>query len=264
VLPVLVLAVWEACARAGLVSPFLLPAPNQVLATLVHLGSDGTLALHVAASAARVLGGFSLGACFGAALGFLVGVSPRAEEWLDPSLQAVRSVPSLAWVPLLILWMGIDELPKVTLIAIGAFFPVYLGVASGVRGIDRRLIELGRVYGLNRRKMIVWIILPGSVSSLMTGLRTGLAVAWLYVVAAELVAAHSGLGFLLTDGRELSRSDLIFSAILLLALCGKVTDGLLKAIEKRLLAWRAPAPSFVGGSPKGIQTRSPVPARSEW
>jgi sulfonate transport system permease protein len=134
----------------------------------------------------------------------------------------------------------------VTLIALGSFFPVYLNVASGVRGVDPRLIELGQVYGLGRAQLIRHIILPGSVASLLTGLRTGLAVAWLYVVAAELVAAHSGIGFLLTDGRELSRSDLIFSAILLLAISGKVTDGALKVLERRLLAWRNP-PSPGGG-----------------
>jgi sulfonate transport system permease protein len=245
-LPLLLLAGWEACARAGVVSAFLLPAPSRVLETIVRMAADGTLAMHLVASAARVLTGFAVGAVVGATLGLLIGLSPRAEAWLDPSLQAVRSVPSLAWVPLLILWLGIDETPKVTLIAIGSFFPVYLATASGVREVDPKLIELGRIYGFDRLRMIRHIILPGSVASLFTGLRTGLAVAWLYVVAAELVAAHSGLGFLLSDGRELSRSDLIFSAILLLALCGKVSDGVLKAIERRFLAWRAPLPRLGG------------------
>lgn len=248
-LPLLLLAVWEASARAGVVSAFLLPAPSRIVATLAGMGADGTLVVHVITSAARVIAGFTVGAAVGAALGLVVGLSPRAEAWLDPSLQAVRSVPSLAWVPLFILWLGIGETPKVTLIAVGAFFPVYLAVASGVREVDPKLIEIGRIHGFDRARMIRHIILPGSAASLFTGLRTGLAVAWLYVVAAELVAAHSGLGFLLSDGRELSRSDLIFSAILLLALCGKLSDGVLKGIERRCLAWRAPLPQVGGGGP---------------
>ena len=257
-LPLLLLAVWEACGRTGLVSAFLLPPPSQVIATIARLGAEGTLAVHVATSAARVLGGFFVGASIGVALGLLVGMSRSAEAWLDPSLQAVRSVPSLAWVPLLILWLGIGELPKVTLIAVGSFFPVYLGVASGVREVDPRFLEIGRVFGFNRAQTIFRIILPASLASLLTGLRTSLAVAWLYVVAAELLAAHSGLGFLLTDGRELSRSDLIFSAILLLALCGKLSDGVLKVIERRLLVGRTPAPAGLAPRPPWAPSGSPI------
>jgi sulfonate transport system permease protein len=244
-LPLLLLAVWEGVARAKLVSGYLLPSFTEVLIALGRMGADGTLVPHLLASVGRVLAGFVLGAVIGCALGLVTGLSARAEGHLDPILQALRSIPALAWVPLLLLWMGIGEAPKVTLIAIGSFFPIYLNFFSGIRNVDGKWIELGRGYGFGRWLLVSRIVLPGALPALLTGLRTGIGVAWLYVVAAELMAAHSGLGFLLTDGRELSRADLVFASILLLALCGKLSDGALKALERRLLVWR---PVVVAGS----------------
>jgi sulfonate transport system permease protein len=237
-LPLVLLAGWEAAARARLVSGYLLPSFTEVLGALGRMAADGTLLTHLAVSVARVLAGFVLGAAVGCALGLITGLSARAEGHLDPLLQALRSIPALAWVPLLLLWMGIGEAPKVTLIAIGSFFPVYLGLFSGIRSVDPRWLELGRSYGFGRWLLVSRIVLPGALPALLTGLRTGVGVAWLYVVAAELIAAHAGLGFLLTDGRELSRADLVFASILMLALCGKLSDGALKALERRLLVWR--------------------------
>ena len=237
-IPCVLALAWEMTARAGVFPEFVLPAPSTVASEFLRMAKAGELWNHLGASVARVAVGFALGATVGGALGFGVGLNPRGEAFVDPSVQALRSVPSLAWVPLLLLWMGIGEAPKITLIAIGSFFPVYLSAIAGVRATDRKLIELARIHGLRRLAIATSVILPSSLPSLLTGLRTGLAVAWLYVVAAELMAAHSGLGFLLTDGRELSRADLIFVAIALLALCGKISDGILVRIERHLLRWR--------------------------
>lgn len=236
--PALLLLLWEGLARLHAVSSFLLPTISSVLLDLGNMAKSGTLATHVGVTLARVGCGAVLGALWGSGLGLLVGLSRKSEAYLDPLIQGLRSVPSLAWVPLLLLWMGIDEAPKITLILIGSFFPVYLNVVSGVRGVDRRLLEVGQVYGFSRLELVRRIVLPASLPAVLTGLRGGLAAAWLYVVAAELIAADSGLGFMLTDGRELSRADLIFGSILLLALCGKTTDGLLKRVEAKCLAWR--------------------------
>jgi sulfonate transport system permease protein len=237
VLPVALVIVWELVARAGLVSDYVLPAFSSVAAHLGAIALDGGLWIHAGTSALRVGSGFVVGALIGIGTGLAVGLDRKVEAYVDPSLQALRSVPSLAWVPLLLLWMGIDEAPKITLIAVGAFFPVYLNVVSGVRGVDPGLIEVGRMFALDRARIVWRIMLPASVPALFTGLRTGLGVAWLYVVAAELIAAEAGLGFMLTDGRELSRADMIFAAIALLACCGKLSDGVLKAMERRLLRW---------------------------
>ncbi len=134
--------------------------------------------------------------------------------------------------------MGIDEAPKIALVAIGAFFPVQLSVVAGIRGVDRKLIELGEVNLLSRRALFTRILLPAALPQIFTGLRTGLSLAWMFMVAAELIAATRGLGYLLSDGRETGRPDLVFGAILLLALLGKVSDSILKAIETHTLSWR--------------------------
>jgi sulfonate transport system permease protein len=157
---------------------------------------------------------------------------------IDPSMQALRAIPSLAWVPLLLLWLGIDEAPKITLIALGGLFPVYLGVSSGLRDVDRKLVEMARMLGLGPFALTRRVLLPAALPALMTGLRNGLSLSWMFMVAAELIAASSGLGYLLTDGRETGRADLVLVAIGCLALLGKLSDTVLHLLERRWLVWR--------------------------
>lgn len=236
VLPALALLAFEVLVRSGVLAAHLFPAPSEIVRTLFDLGSS--LASHIGVSIARVAGGFAIGASLAVVAAVVVGLDRRAEALLDPTFQALRAVPSLAWVPLLLLWLGIDETPKITLIAIGAFFPVYLNLLSGLRNVDRKLVELGEVYGLSRSALVRRILLPASLPSLYTGLRVGLSLAWMFLVAAELIAATRGLGYLLTDGRETSRPDIVLAAILLLAVLGKLSDSVLKSLERRALAWR--------------------------
>ncbi|MFT4249428.1 MAG: ABC transporter permease [Pseudomonas sp.] len=236
-LPAALCVALELASHLGWASPYLLPPPSRILATLVEEAGRG-LAGHVGASVLRVLAGFALGAGLGLLAGVGVGLSRWLERLLDPSFQALRAVPSLAWVPLLLLWLGIDEAPKITLIAIGAFFPVYLGVVSGLRNTDRKLVELGESLGLSKARLVRRILLPAALPAIFTGLRTSLSLAWMFLVAAELIAATRGLGYLLSDGRETSRPDIVIAAIVLLALLGKLSDGALKAIEARALRWR--------------------------
>ncbi|RCH30943.1 binding-protein-dependent transport system inner membrane component family protein [Pseudomonas aeruginosa] len=193
---------------------------------------------HVGASLARVAAGFAIGSGLALAVGTWVGLSRRAEAYLEPSFQALRAIPSLAWVPLLLLWFGIDETPKIVLIALGAFFPVYLALVAGVRGVDRKWVELGRLYRLSRFALVRRILLPAALPNLFTGLRGALSLSWMFLVAAELIAATQGLGYLLSDGRETSRPDLVIAAILVLAALGKLSDGLLRSLERRALRWR--------------------------
>ncbi len=236
-LPAVVLAVWEGAVRAGWVSPHLLPAPTEIVQTLIGFGAEG-LASHVLASSLRVAAGFALGTVLAVAIGALVGLSRRAEGLMDPTFQALRAIPSLAWVPLLLLWLGIDEASKIALIAIGAFFPVYMGVASGFRDVDRKLVEAARMYRLGAVALVRRVLLPAALPAVLTGLRNGLSLAWMFMVAAELIAATRGLGYLLTDGREMGRADIVLAAIVLLALLGKLTDTGMAWLERRLLAWR--------------------------
>lgn len=237
VLPLGLVVVLEAVVRLGWLPAYQMPPPSEVLRTLWVLG-EGELWRHLAASLARVASGFALGAGLALLIGAWVGLSRRAEAYLDPLFQALRAIPSLAWVPLLLLWLGIDETPKIVLIALGAFFPLYLALVSGIRDVDRRLIEVGRLYRLSRPALIRRILLPAALPSLFTGLRGALSMSWMFLVAAELIAATAGLGYLLSDGRETSRPDVVIAAILVLAVLGKLSDELLLRLEHRALAWR--------------------------
>jgi sulfonate transport system permease protein len=237
VVPALLLVLWQLVVNLGVYSRGQLPAPLDVVAALRELVDLGLLWPNIAASLERVAVGFAIGALVATLLGLVVGLSRQAEALLNPTLQAIRAVPSLAWVPLLVLWMGIDEGPKLTLIAIGAFFPIYTALVAGIRQIDRKLIEVGRAYGLKGGSLAREVLLPAALPSLLTGLRLGLAQAWLFLVAAELIAASAGLGFLLVDAQNTTRADILVLAIILLALIGKGSDWLLGRAERRLLRW---------------------------
>ncbi|WP_300456348.1 ABC transporter permease [Accumulibacter sp.] len=236
--PGILVIVWEAVVRAGWVSAHLLPPPSELVTTLADLAGNGALAGHIGVSGLRVLIGFCIGAGLAVAIGAAVGLSRRTEALLDPTFQALRAIPSLAWGPLLLLWLGVDEAPGITLIAIGAFFPVYLNFVAGIHNVDRKLVEVGGIYGLTGYRLIARIFLPAALPNLFTGLRSGLSLSWMFLVAAELIAATRGLGYLLTDGRETGRADLVIVAIIVLALLGKTSDSLLRWLEDRLLGWR--------------------------
>ena len=235
--PIVLLVLVEIAVRSGWLASNLVPAPSDVIASLLQLGPTRLLR-HIGASTARVFAGFAIGAAFAILVGAAMGLSRRLDALLDPTFQALRAIPSLAWVPVLLLWMGIDEAPKITLVAIGAFFPVHLSVVSGIRGVDRKLVELGEIAGFDRITLVRRILLPAALPQVFSGLRIGLSVAWMFVVAAELIAATRGLGYMLSDGRETGRTDLVFAAIVLFGVFGKASDSVLKSLERYFLRWR--------------------------
>ena len=237
VVPLALLVLWQFVVERGIYSRGQLPAPLDVVDAFRELTERDLLGSHVLASLRRVFTGVALGGAVALALGLLVGASRAAEETIAPTLQALRAVPSLAWVPLLILWMGIYEGPKLTLVAIGAFFPIYTNLVAGIRQIDRKLVEVGRAYGLRGPSLAWQVMIPASLPSLLTGVRLGMAQGWLFLVAAELIAAYEGLGYLLTDSSNTGRVDITVLAIVLLALLGKTSDFLLHLVERRLLRW---------------------------
>ncbi|TFE02062.1 ABC transporter permease [Jeotgalibacillus salarius] len=238
ILPVLLIAIWEAAARLGWIESYLLPAPTVVIESIIEMAQEGTLWAHVSITLYRVGAGFLIGTAAAVFIGAAVGYFKKAEHLLDPILQAFRSIPSLAWVPLFLLWMGIGEPSKVTLIAVGVFFPVYLNIVSGIQGVDRKLIEVGKVYHFNSLQLVRRIILPASLPSFLVGIRSGLGLGWMFVVAAELLGASEGLGYLLVLGQNTSSPELIIASIILFAALGKGTDALLKSIESRSLKWQ--------------------------
>jgi len=235
VVPVLLLVFWQWVVDRGIYSRGQLPAPLDVWRAAGQLHDRGLLWRHVDTSIVRVAWGFGIGSAIAIGLGLLIGLSSLADALLTPTIQAGRAIPSLAWVPLLILWLGVGDVPKITLIAIGVFFPVFTSLVGGIRNIDRKLIEVGYAYGLRRANLARSIVLPAALPSLFTGLRIGLAQGWLFLVAAELIGSSVGLGFLLTDGQNSGRADIILLSIVLLAMIGKATDLVLQVLERRFL-----------------------------
>jgi sulfonate transport system permease protein len=237
-LPLAIVILWEVCARAGWLRPNQLPSPSAVFVEMYGLAETGELWQHLAATGERVLWGFLAGAGAATLLGALTGYSRLARQILDPTFQALKSVPSLAWVPLFILWFGIFELSKIVLIAVGVFFPIYLNLMTGILSTDRKLVEVGHVYGLPRRQLVLRVLLPGTLPSYFIGLRSGLALGWMFVIAAELMGASKGLGFLMLDGQMTGRPQVIIGSLVLFALLGKATDAVLAWGARRALRWQ--------------------------
>lgn len=234
--PVLLLVLWQVTTALGVFSSVQLPSPGSVLRAGVDLAQRGELLPHIAISTQRVLLGFIIGGVLGLALGATVGLSRIADTLLGPTIGALRAVPSLAWVPLLILWLKIGEDSKVTLIVIGAFFPVFTTVHLALRHVDKNLVEAARAFGITGLRLLATVQLPAVVPAIFSGLRLALAQAWLFLVAAELIASSMGLGFLLTDSQNNGRTDRLLLTIILLAVIGKTTDALLGIVERKAVA----------------------------
>ncbi len=245
VVPLALLVLWQLVLELGVYTHGQLPPPLDVLAAARELAARDELGVHVGISVQRVLVGFVWGAAIAVFFGLAIGLSRTVEEMVAPTLQAVRAVPSLAWVPLFLLWLGYGETSKLALVALGAFFPIYTNLVAGIRQIDRKLVEVGRAYGLRGLSLVRGVMLPASLPSLLTGLRLGLAQGWLFLVAAELLGASQGLGFLVIDGSNTGRVDFVVLSIVLLALIGKTSDWLLGLLERRLLRW---SDTFKGGA----------------
>ena len=228
---------WEIAVRLGWSDGRLVPPPSVIFATFAELAASGELQRHAAATIARVGAGFALGVVAGTLTGAVTGYSRFAGRLFDPGLQALRAIPSIAWVPLFILWLGIFEASKVTLIAVGVFFPVYLGVMGAIRSVDRKLVEVGRVFRLSDAAMVRRILLPAVLPSYVIALRSGLGLGWMFVVAAEFMGAAEGLGFLLVDGQQLGKPAQIVAAIVAFAIIGKITDWILVLGFAPLLRW---------------------------
>jgi sulfonate transport system permease protein len=198
---------------------------------------SGELQTHLAASLHRAALGFAVGTGLGLGLGLLVGLSPLAHALLDRSLQVLRAVPFLAILPLVIVWFGVGESGKIFLIALGSLFPMYLNTALGVRQVDPKLLEMGRLMGLGRFGLLAYGVLPGALPSLLNGLRLSLTTSWLALVIAETVGANSGVGFLATNAREFLQTDVMVLVIAIYALIGVASDLSARLLERWLLAW---------------------------
>jgi sulfonate transport system permease protein len=235
--PIVLVIVWEAAAQTGFLSPQVLPAPSKIVRTAIKLATTGSLFNDLGISLLRAIAGFAIGGGVGFALGILVGFSRLAHALIDRSVQMIRAIPFLALLPLVIVWLGVGEAEKIFLVALGVTFPIYINTTLGIRQVDPKLVELGRVQGLSALQLIRRIVLPGALPSILTGVRYALATAWLALVVAETIGAQSGIGFLAMDAREFLRTDVIVLTIVIYALIGVAADSIARLLEQRLLAW---------------------------
>lgn len=236
-LPFGLLLVWQFLSATGIVSTAIVPAPSDIWDAARQLAGRGELQHDILVSLRRVAIGFSIGALGGLLFGLAVGLFEPMHDLFDRSLQMIRTIPHLALVPLMILWFGIGEEPRLILVATGSLFPVYINTVGGIRNVDPKLIELGKSYGLGRAELVWSIILPAALQPILVGMRYALGVAWLTLVVGETIASRDGVGYLVQNARELLRIDIIVLAIVLYAIAGWLSDLVTRLIERRLLRW---------------------------
>jgi sulfonate transport system permease protein len=236
-LPVALVAAWEAASRLGEIPPNVLPAPSGVVEAALRLARSGELAQNVWVSTLRALSGFVVGGGIGLALGLANGLSSLSEKLTDTTLQMIRNVPHLAMIPLVILWFGIDEQAKLFLVALGVFFPMYVNTLHGIRGVDPQLVEMGRIYGMSPTRLFFKVILPGALPSIFVGLRYALGIMWLTLIVAETISASSGIGYMAMQAREFLLVDVVVLSIVIYALLGKLADSVARLLERLSLQW---------------------------
>nr|WP_314175648.1 ABC transporter permease [Streptomyces sp. DSM 40971] len=236
--PVLLLAIWSAGSAAGLIEPRLLSAPWTVVTTAGDLIADGRLQGHLASSAQRAVLGLAFGTVTGVLLAVASGLSRIGEGLIDGPVQMKRALPSLALVPLLVLWFGIGESMKVITVALAVFVPVYIHTHNGLRTIDSRYVELSETVGLNRRGFIRHVVLPGALPGFLLGMRFAVTAAWLTLVVVEQVNATSGLGYMMELARTYGQTEIIIVGLVVYGLLGLLSDGLVRYAERKVLSWR--------------------------
>lgn len=237
-LPLLILIVWEITVRAGIADTLFLPAPSTIFAKLVEMIGDGSLAENLLSSLVRLTYGFFIAVAVAIPMGVLIGNTKNLRYLLNPTLSFLQQIPPIAWIPVFILWLGIGEASKVAVIVYASFFPIFLNTVQGVTTVDPKLIEVGRAYMLTPFQMIRRVYIPSAAISIFVGLRLGLSNCWRALVGAEIIAASSGIGSLLVEGRQLFQPDKIFAAVLTIGLAGSLIDLFLKKLEVNLMPWR--------------------------
>lgn len=236
--PLLLLGLWFLLTGTGVVGARTLASPIDVARAFWELAETGELARHLFVSLERVIVGLALGVSGGVALAVIAGLFRLGDDIVDSSIQMLRTVPVLGLVPMFIVWFGIDEQTKIVLITIGTLFPVYVNTHAGIRGVDAKLVEAATTFGLGRWGLVRQVILPGALPNFLVGLRFALAASWLILIVAEQINAKEGLGYLVNEARVWFRTDIIVLTLVIYAVIGLVLDGVVRLLERRLLAWR--------------------------
>ncbi len=236
--PVLLLIAWSIGSATGLLDPRVLSAPWTVVTTTGDLIADGRLQSNLLTSTQRAFAGLALGILLGTVLALLSGLSRLGEAVLDGPIQIKRAIPSLALLPLLILWLGIGESMKITTITLGVFVPIYIHTHNGLRTIDSRYVELAETVGLSRWEFIRRVVLPGALPGFLLGLRFAVTGAWLSLVVVEQINSTSGIGYLMELARQYGQTDIIIVGLVLYGALGLLSDSAVRLIQRRTLSWR--------------------------
>ncbi|RXZ76659.1 ABC transporter permease [Paenibacillaceae bacterium] len=247
IVPVAVFIVWEIISRSGLFPSALFPAPTKVIAVMVDwiFGTNGSAEVNsgfwirdVLNSGMRVMLGFAIAVVAGITLGVAIGWSRIAEKMLEPTIQMLRPIPPVSWIPLAIIWFGIANKPAIFLVFLGSFFPIVVNTIQGVKTTDKTLIRAASMMGANGWKLIRHVIMPAALPTIFTGLRLGIGIAWALTVTAEMVAVKSGLGYVLWDSYYFLRYDLVMASMASIGLMGFLMDFLIKKWMDKVLHWQ--------------------------
>jgi len=236
-LPVVLVGIWEGVGQLGWIRTTLLPLPSAIAEVLFELMKSGELFVNLGISILRVAEGFIIGATLGVLVGVQVALVKKLRIAVSLIFGVLRPIPVIAWIPVLILWMGIDEGSKITVIAIGSFWTIFVNVVEGIKNVDKKYLEVATILVKDRNTLLLKVILPAALPSIFTGVRVGIDVAWRSVVAAELIAASSGIGYMIMYARELSQIDVVLVGVFSIGCTGIVIDKLLRLLENRLLSW---------------------------
>jgi len=237
VIPAAMVLLWASVSGSGIVSAYLLPGPQKGFGTFLDLASKGLCFRHLSVSLLRVLGGFAVTVVFAIPMAVAVALNRKVYDYLEPTLEFIRHIPPISIIPLLILWMGIGEAPKIAVIILATFFPVFLNTVSGIMNADEKLKEVGTAFGLSRREILMRITLPQALPSIMVGLQLGLGYSWRSLVGAELIAASTGIGYMIIEAEQLSRTDIILVGVFAIGILGYAVDYFFLKLTNRLIKW---------------------------
>lgn len=238
VLPAALLLIWAACSQAALWNAYVLPSPGSVVGAARTMLENGSLQKHILVSLYRVFAGFSLALLLAFPLGIILGTRPRCQAIFHPMLEFIRHVPPLAVMPMLILWFGIGEMPKLLIVVLATFFPIFLNTLHGVAHCDGRLIEVGKSFAMSRQDIFRRIILPAALPAVLVGMRLGLGYSWRALVGAELIAASSGIGYMILDAEQLARPDIVLVGVLAIGIVGSIIDWGFFRLTRKMIPWK--------------------------
>ena len=245
VIPVLLLIIWWIVTKMNMVNAYLLPSPERIFDTFVNLLGSGTLIMHIKASLLRIFLGFVITVSGAIPLAVVVALNKRVYDYLQPILEFIRHIPPISLIPLLILWLGIGEASKLTIIILATFFPVFLNTVSGIANADEKLEEVGIVFNFNKKDILTKIIFPQALPSILVGLQLGLGYSWRSLIGAELVAASTGIGYMIIEAEQLSRPDIIIVGILAIGILGFIVDNIFLRITNKFIAWNREKGEYV-------------------